>query len=117
MQPEGPREARQIPLEVLWSPKDIQSGPSLKSHALVGPGLLCNLRPTQGLQSEALQGNKNRILEGIGRDASEVDTFRTPSYVLNTIAEEGDLVDENYKECTSSFQFTRPTLQKRTPII
>ena len=25
------------------------------------------------------------------------------SYVLNTIAEEGDLVDENYKDCTSSF--------------
>ena len=26
------------------------------------------------------------------------------SYVLNTIAEEGDLVDENYKDCASSFQ-------------
>ncbi len=26
------------------------------------------------------------------------------SYVLNTIADEGDLVDENYKDCTSAFQ-------------
>ena len=58
------------------------------------------------------------------RDAPEVHTFRTPSYVLNTIAEEGDLVDENYKECTSSFQFTAKssegrvtTLQDRTPTV
>ena len=58
------------------------------------------------------------------RDAPEVHTFRTPFYVLNTIAEEGDLVDENYKECTSLFQFTAnssearvTTLQDRTPTV
>ena len=35
------------------------------------------------------------------RGASAIDTSKTPSYVLNTIAEEGDLVDENYKDCIS----------------
>jgi hypothetical protein len=44
-----------------------------------------------------------------------LDTFRASSYVLNTIAEEGDLVDDNYKDCTSSFQFAAPALQNRTP--
>ena len=51
------------------------------------------------------------------RDASAVGTFRTPYYVLNTIAEEGDLVDENYKDCTYSFQLTTPGLQNRTPAL
>ena len=36
------------------------------------------------------------------RNALTVNRYRTPSYFLNTIAEEGDLVDENYKDCINS---------------
>ena len=61
--------------------------------------------------------DKKRTTVGGRRDTSAVNTFRTPYYVLNTIAEEGDLVDENYKDCTSSFQLTTPDLQNRTPAL
>jgi hypothetical protein len=73
--------------------------------------------------------DKNSTTAGGRRDASAIDTFRPlrgqpehssgriPFYVLNTIAEEGDLVDENYKDCTSSFQFTQSGLQNRTPTV
>lgn len=62
--------------------------------------------------------DKERTTAGGRRDAAAIEAFRplwgqpgrtsdrTPFFVLNTIAEEGDLVDENYKDCTSSFQFT-----------
>ena len=57
--------------------------------------------------------DKKRSTGGGRRNASAMNTFKTPYYVLNTIAEEGDLVDENYKHCTSSFQLTAPGLQNR----
>ena len=47
--------------------------------------------------------DKKRTTTNGRREATAVNMSKTPYYVLNTIAEEGDLVDDNYKDCTSSF--------------
>jgi hypothetical protein len=86
----------------LGQPLSGQSGTVRRSSSFCGPAAKTVCREvSRSLWRADLEKEKTRAKD-FGRQSSAMGRPKTRLYLLNTIAEEGDLVDENYKDCTFS---------------